>query len=534
MKTLRVGLLTNSRSQAGWIGELIQLLRRNNSVELSAVIVAEGVASQHRRRGAMLDGLAKLEARMLKGREREMLRDASPDSITAIHELRLSNGKEGLEADAFDLARLRQDIPIDLLIVVGMGAVRGDLLGYPTHGVWQLSHSDVATVHGSHAGFWEVYQRADHTTVKLWQLGARAEQDHLVDQRSFNTEMFWLKNQVRGLTLGNFVVDDAVSALVAEPRQPRAPLELQVPTGRRRVQPASWDSASYLARQAWLMTEMVWRRATRKNVTWRIGLCPAMRPQAAASDMAVLTAPKGRFFADPFVYNAGGQPYIFFEDYAFAEGRGKISVATRENGEFKFLGTVLDLPYHLSFPYIFDHGGTTYMVPETCGNRTIEIWKCVDFPLKWEKETTLMNDVSAVDTLVFPHEGRWWMLTNIDRADGVSHCDELFAFYSDSPTSEQWTPHAMNPVVRSPSKARNGGLMISPEGVITRCAQYQGFCHYGKGLSQNEIVHLSPERYEEKDGAIHYPGFAGRKRVPSMHHWHHQGGHSVFDFAYME
>jgi hypothetical protein len=37
----------------------------------------------------------------------------------------------------------------------------------------------------------------------------------------------------------------------------------------------------------------------------------------------------------------------------------------------------------------------------------------------------------------------------------------------------------------------------------------------------------------ETDGEIHYASFL-RKRHASMHHWHHQGGHTVFDFAYME
>ena len=173
------------------------------------------------------------------------------------------------------------------------------------------------------------------------------------------------------------------------------------------------------------------------------------------------------------------------------------------------------------------------MVPETCGNRSIELWKCTEFPLKWELDLTLMTDVSAVDTIIFKRGEYWWLLTNIDRTDGQNHCDELFAFFADSPRSSHWTPHACNPIVRNPMRARNAGIVVSPGGEVIRCAQYQGFCHYGKGVSLNRIEELSPSTYVETDGEIHYASFL-KKRHASMHHWHHQGGHTVFDFAYME
>ncbi len=113
------------------------------------------------------------------------------------------------------------------------------------------------------------------------------------------------------------------------------------------------------------------------------------------------------------------------------------------------------------------------MVPETCGNRSIELWKCTDFPLKWELDVNLMTNISAVDTIIFKHGEYWWLLTNIDRTDGQSHCDELFAFFSDSPRSTEWTPHACNPIVRNPMRARNAGIVVSPGGEVIRCAQYQ-------------------------------------------------------------
>ena len=102
---------------------------------------------------------------------------------------------------------------LDLVIVLGAPPVpRERIAGWARQGAWQLSYSDVAVASGSYAGFWEVYQRADHTTVKLWRLGASEDEDELLDQRSFNTEIFWLKNRARAFCLGNFMVRDAAGA----------------------------------------------------------------------------------------------------------------------------------------------------------------------------------------------------------------------------------------------------------------------------------------------------------------------------------
>ncbi|MDF3861033.1 MULTISPECIES: glucosamine inositolphosphorylceramide transferase family protein [Achromobacter] len=534
MKTYRVGLLVDGYEQPGWMHEMVEWLQHSQDFSIAALLVMTGSPNDRPPRlgvKALFGTLSRLEARLLPAKQRAMLachdlRDGLPPETTAV----VSMTAQAAAADAQDEVAA---LGLDLVITLGASpATREQMGGWARLGVWQLSYSDIAVATSRYAGFWEVYQREDHTTVKLWRVGARVEEDELLDQRSFNTEVFWLKNQARAFSLGNFMVYDALQAL-ARLRQGAAPPGMQIMSGPRREDPVEWDSAAYIARQAWLMSDLVVRRVMKRNVRWRIGMFPSARQQAVVSEAMVLQPPKGRFFADPFVYTQDKKPYIFFEDYDFNSRKGTISVATYSDGAFRLLGTALNLPYHLSFPYIFEHEGVTYMVPETCGNRSIELWKCTDFPLKWELDVNLMTNISAVDTIIFKHGDYWWLLTNIDRTDGQSHCDELFAFFADSPRSTEWTPHACNPIVRNPMRARNAGIVVSPGGEVIRCAQYQGFCHYGKGVSLNRIEELSPSTYVETDGEIHYASFL-RKRHASMHHWHHQGGHTVFDFAYME
>ncbi|WP_144637717.1 hypothetical protein [Bordetella genomosp. 13] len=539
MDSKRIALLVNAKSQPGWVHDLAQWLSDQAGFVVVALIVARAGPAKVTRRRSTLEAVARLESRMLDSRLRGQLetRDLlqTLPAGTPLVELPVSTVQPGARLVASDEAvQALAELRLDVVLALGLPAIRGPLATLPTHGVWMPVHSELKNqMDTAHIGFWEVYERADHTTVKLWRLGATEESDELLDSRSFNTEMFWLKNRARSLSLGKLMLCDMLRAALRPENRPQRDATLQIYTALARPRPVQWDGAAYLARQAWLACGLVARRAMKRNIRWRIGMCPTGQQGVITSNAAVMVPPKGRFFADPFVHTRDQQPFIFFEDYYFRERKGKISVATYVDGAFQFLGVALDLPYHLSFPYIFEHGTTAYMVPETSGNRTIELWRCVEFPLKWELHATLMKGLSAVDTIVFPHSGRWWLFTNVDRTDGQSHCDELFAFYADRPDSTDWLPHAQNPIVNNPIKARNAGMVVRPDGAVIRCAQTQGFFHYGKGVSLNRIEELTPETYRETGGPVHYPDFL-HKPFASMHHWHHHGGHTVFDFAFME
>jgi hypothetical protein len=541
----RIGLLIDRIDQPGWIRDLAVRLSEDPDTESLTLILAEYQINElpkdslsEKLSDLALGALQRAESHLLNAAEvqlfhREDMRPQVPNArVRGLVVTPSATAPREWTTD--DTRQLRASGEFDLVLVLGMPIVRGDVVNMPRLGTWTIQHSDMSLSTDRHAGFWEVRGARDHSTLSIVRLGADAASDERVISRSFNTEFYWLKNKARALSLGNLALLDVLAELDAAPaaqsRVSRVPAPHALSKRNKQALKPGWQIASYVTRQSSVMAGMLMRRYQKKDVVWRVALTNGT-PTGAIP--ATLRPPKGRFFADPFVYTHQGQPYIFFEDYAFAEGRGKISAAVCKDGQFEFLGVVLDLPYHLSFPFLFEHEGELYMLPETCGNRTIELWRCTEFPLKWELATTLMRDISAVDTILFPHDKRWWMLTNIDRTNNSSHSDELFAFYADSPTSTEWTPHALNPIVCDPDKARNGGIIITENGDIVRTAQYQGFCHYGKGLSLNRIVELTPTTYREESGAVQYPDFV-KEQHPSMHHFHRHGGYAVFDFGFRE
>jgi hypothetical protein len=54
------------------------------------------------------------------------------------------------------------------------------------------------------------------------------------------------------------------------------------------------------------------------------------------------------------------------------------------------------------------------MCPEAAKAGSVRVYKCLEFPLKCELKKTIMKGVVAVDSMLFEHSGKWWLLTDTD------------------------------------------------------------------------------------------------------------------------
>ncbi|OGI04106.1 MAG: hypothetical protein A2Y25_11440 [Candidatus Melainabacteria bacterium GWF2_37_15] len=210
----------------------------------------------------------------------------------------------------------------------------------------------------------------------------------------------------------------------------------------------------------------------------------------------IINPPKNRFFADPFLIQNKQKTYIFFEDYYYEKNKGVISyMEILSNGAFSKPKTVLEKDYHLSYPFVFEEYGKFYMIPETLGNRTIELYEAVDFPEQWKLKKVLFRDINAVDSTLLKYNGKYWLFTNIAEKAGYL-CDELFLFYSDS-LFGQWISHPKNPIVSDVRTARCAGKIFIYNGDLIRPSQETSI-RYGYSLNFNKIESLSEKAYKEK------------------------------------
>ncbi|MFN8411091.1 MAG: hypothetical protein U0Z26_01750 [Anaerolineales bacterium] len=206
--------------------------------------------------------------------------------------------------------------------------------------------------------------------------------------------------------------------------------------------------------------------------------------------------PKDRIWADPFLMEREGQTYLFIEEMLFKTHRGTINyLKLDKEGNILENQVVLSRPYHLSYPFTFEHRGELYMIPETGGNQAIELYRCTRFPDQWEFQKTIMGDIRAVDTTLVEHAGRWWLFVTI-AAENNTTWDTLHLFYADDPLTDTWTPHPLNPVSLDVRNARMAGRIFRHDGGLVRPSQDSSH-RYGYALNFNRITTLTPTEYAE-------------------------------------
>lgn len=219
---------------------------------------------------------------------------------------------------------------------------------------------------------------------------------------------------------------------------------------------------------------------------------------ATLNDFKILHQPKDRFWADPFVISKHGKHYIFVEELLYSTNKGHIAVVeTTWEGEVLRFSKVLEKEHHLSYPFILYLNNNYYMIPETGANRTIEVYRCTEFPYKWEFVMNLMEDVLTADVTVFFYNDKWWMFCCMDEAgSNKGLLDELHLFYSDDLFTTEWVSHPCNPIVTDVSRARPAGKIYMKENIVYRPSQdCSGM--YGKAININQITTLSETEYSE-------------------------------------
>ena len=232
-------------------------------------------------------------------------------------------------------------------------------------------------------------------------------------------------------------------------------------------------------------------------------------------------------WADPFVVHRDGAHYLFVEEIPPRTRRGHISFM-QVDGDLRCTRpvTVLERPYHLSYPFVFEWEGDIYMVPESAAAGRIDAYRCTGFPDRWCLHACLMPDVRAVDATLVPHQGRWWLFTGMPLRRNGSANEALFLFHSEQPLSTTWTPHPQNPIVHDARRARPAGRIFEREGTLYRPSQ-DCSGRYGAGLRISRITHLDEREYAEQEVRFVEPGWD--PHVGGVHTLNRAGGLTAID-----
>lgn len=239
-----------------------------------------------------------------------------------------------------------------------------------------------------------------------------------------------------------------------------------------------------------------------------------------------LLPPLDRFWADPFIWEKDNTHYLFIEEYIYPTRRGRIACLTLDNNlNITSNKVVLERPYHLSYPFLIEIDGHLFMIPETRENNGIEVYRCINFPDKWEYVKTIIPNIQAVDATLVKSGEKWWLFATVNDENGTTW-DSLHLFYSDHPLSSHWTAHPKNPIINNVKSARPAGRIFSYNNHLIRPSQ-DCSRRYGYAINFNRIKTLNETDYEE----IHETCFAPPKigKFIAAHTYNKSSGLAVID-----
>ena len=217
------------------------------------------------------------------------------------------------------------------------------------------------------------------------------------------------------------------------------------------------------------------------------------------------------FYADPFPVTWQGRTFVFVEELDHRVGKGFISaIEFGPNGPVGLARPALEESWHLSYPFLIEHAGDLWMIPESMANRDVAIYRCMEFPYRWERSATLLSDIELSDATITQHEGMFYLFGA--QWDGFGGYSDTLSIFHSPGLFGPWRPHDLNPVVVDRASARPAGKFVQRNGRLWRPVQDCTY-GYGSGLLLAEVLELSPASYRQRNHKILMPGknWPGRK-----------------------
>ncbi len=387
----------------------------------------------------------------------------------------------------------------DVLVRCGSGILRGGILDLCKFGILSFHHANNNVNRGGPSGFWEVFNRNRSTGFVIQRLKEELDGGDVFFAGSIATSYLFKVNQAKLHKKANIFLHRVLDKLGESGNLPEILAKKPYAYPLYRMPNLSQQIYYLIARLGPGVANKILQRYVHKKAD-RWGVAFQFVDDWKSSVLwrsKIIRNPPNRFLADPFVWTEGDRSFCFLEDFDYKSNRGCIACYELASDGYTELGTVLEEPFHLSFPFLFNWNGQLFMCPDTGEIGEIRLYLCKEFPTKWSYHKTLISNVRATDSVIFALHGKWWLLTNVDSSDADDFGSELHIYYADSPDSDDWVAHVGNPVIFNSECARNGGLIIEGESIF-RVFQVQGFNSYGESLGVSEIKKLDENSYEEE------------------------------------
>ena len=505
---LRVGVLIKKGVLPGWVYELLQQIKSCGFAK-PILILDAGNHEEQRFRGGWKHILFPLwrrwDYKIFKDRTvvPAVSEPAKPIRDIPIIEICSASAKSSpsVSLAKADLEKILAE-NLDVLLDCAHGGAVAALRHAARHGVWFFHDNAEIDVNGNPclpAAFGPMFEDAPATEASLVACRSLDSGFELLHSSSAATDPVSLVRGQNAINLRrSHWIMRSLSALHRSGGNWQAVSQGQFsPPAPPNNAPGNFQMLGFLVRR---YTQALWTKARNKLAyeQWVVGI--RKRSDAETNfeldGFVPFVPPAGRFYADPFVIEKDGRNYLFFEELPLAGKKGIISCAEIDaHGHCGPPRPVLEMDYHLSYPFVFEWRGQMYMLPETRDSGQISLFRALEFPGSWKLEKVLMENVWAVDPTLFEFAGKFWLFAGgVEKRGDIN--SELYLFFAETPFGP-WRPHPLNPVVSDVRRARPAGKLFFHQGALIRPAQDCSL-RYGSATVFNRIVALSETEYREE------------------------------------
>lgn len=461
-------------------------------------------------------------------------REALIKKLNTIESIYLKPRRKGfLDIFTEEQAEKVRKYELDVILRHEFNIIRGPILKAAKNGIWSFHHADNAINRGGPAGFWEIVLKQKAVGVTLQQLTPELDGGNIIDKAFFNYHWSYARTN-------KMVLEASVSVLIKNLKK------LQDNSVQYSKSPVYFNPLYKSPNLIYTFKYLIqfYKNIVSKSLQhlkyklfgvryhcWTLFLGKGNFLESTLFRLKPIQLPKDEFWADPFLFKHKNKTYVFFENYSYKTKLGKISCGRIEGNEIVDVLDVLKLDYHLSYPYIFEDNGEIYMMPETNENNQLELYKCLEFPVKWELYASAFEGEKVADASFFEDDDKQkWLFVNKQIDINSPFDSELYIYKVDSLRMQNLIPHKQNPVIMNSKTARNGGAVFTYKGNTYRPSQANIEGVYGRALNINKIETLNIDEYNEATIITSFPNF--KKGLKSMHHLHQLEDMFVIDAAY--
>jgi hypothetical protein len=540
-KKLRVGIMLDNYSLKAWGYNMLEAIIRSEYSSLELVILNESRDEKKIYRDKILSNwnkvfylaYTKLEDRInqpqpafIQKNARNLLKNVPVVGIKP---------EMDTKYDWFQDQKIERikEYNLDVIIQCGFRILKGDILQAANYGVWSYHHVDKSVLRGGPPGFWETFKDIGEQGVIL-QILTKDPDNGIVLYRSFFpcSSFFVSRNNNDCFLRSSLFVPRTLKRLHNEGKKAffdRIEKENEKINSDNSALSDSPDNIEFLKlfiKHSYQTGAFYFSSIFFRN-QWVLMYDFNDKISTSFSRFKKIIPPRDRFWADPQIFFKDDIYYIFIEEYIYKKKKAHIAlIEMQQSGKYSDPVIVLEEPFHLSYPHVFEYNGTLYMIPEMHQAKSINLYQCTGFPTEWKHRARLMDSKEAVDSTILFHKNKWWLFTNIAEPEGTSLDNELFLYYSDDLFSHNWKSHPMNPVISDVKRARPAGKILERNGQLIRPSQC-GNPWYGYGIKLNEIVVLTENDYAEREIAFIEPTWD--KKLKGVHTICHENRLTMID-----